>query len=111
MSFGTFTRLSTGSNEKKKHSVPSVISSCSDHTKIVLEVSFGRKFIMVGNVAMFVLKSVQSVEVSKYTYFSHNYIYTVLNMRTPVVLWVIVIFTCNDKYVCPCLKMSTYKVP
>ena len=66
LSFGTFTRLSTGSDEKRKHSVPSVISSCSDHTEIVFEVSFGRKFIMVGNVAKFVLKSVQSVEVSIY---------------------------------------------
>ena len=70
LSFGTFTRLPTGSNEKKKHSVPSVISSCSDHTEIVLEVSLGRKFRMVGNVEMFVLKSVQSVEKSgKYIYF------------------------------------------
>ena len=52
---------SNDSSVSVKHSVPSASSSCTGHTKNVLDVSVGRIDIVVGITAKLVLKSVAPV--------------------------------------------------
>lgn len=48
----TFANSSIGSRKKDRHSVPSTMSSCSDHNENVLKVSLGRKAIVVEGIVV-----------------------------------------------------------
>ena len=53
-----FTNSSTGTSEKYKHSVPSVMLSCTDDTENVWKVVPGTKGMMAGRAVRLMVKSV-----------------------------------------------------